>query len=188
MTTLDRSATLNRRNAEPPVWDFGDLRIRRYRRTEFETVLALHREGLAQVGLRPGDGIYYEYDLFQMDRLYLSNGGEFLIGELPPRNCAHADRPVVAMGGLRRYSPDDHGIGEMVRLRVRKHVQRRGIGAALVTALEQRAAELGYRELRADTTEYQSAALELYRGFGWHETARESINGIVNVYLAKTLA
>jgi GNAT superfamily N-acetyltransferase len=187
MTTLDRPATLIRRRADPPVWGFGDLRIRRYRRTEFDTVLTLHREGLAQVGLRPGDGIYYEYDLFQMDRLYLSNGGEFLVGELTS-NSPHTDRPIVAMGGLRRYSQDDPGIGEMVRLRVRHHVQRRGYGAAMVAALEQRAAELGYRELRADTTEYQTAALELYRGFGWHETTRDSINGITNIYLAKTLA
>ncbi len=169
-----------RRACEPPAWRLGDLSIRRYRQVEFDTVLMLHRTGLAQVGLRPGDGVYYEDDLFQMDRLYLANGGEFLVGEL-------AGGEIVAMGGLRRLAVDQPEVGEMVRLRVRQDMQRRGYGAAMVAALEQRAAELGYRELRADTTEFQTAALELYRRFGWHETHRKQINGIVNVYLRKPL-
>jgi ribosomal protein S18 acetylase RimI-like enzyme len=173
--------SLVRGSCEPPAWRLGDLTIRRYRPAEFDTVLALHRDGLAQVGLRPGDGVYYEHDLFEMERLYLGNGGEFLVGELP-------DASIVAMGGLRRLSADEPGIGEMVRLRVRMDVQRRGFGTAMVAALEQRAAELGYRELRADTTGFQTAALELYRRFGWRETHRRPINGIVNVYLAKTLS
>ena len=178
------AVALVRRCSEPPAWWHGDLMIRRYRPREFETVLALHRDGLAQVGLRPGDGVYYEHDLFQMQRLYLDNGGEFLVGELPDTPM---DTSIVAMGGLRRFAAGSLGIGEMVRLRVRRDVQRRGFGTAMVAALEQRAAELGYRELRADTTEFQTAALDLYRRFGWHETDRKPINGIVNIYLAKTL-
>ncbi|NDU76756.1 GNAT family N-acetyltransferase [Actinomadura sp. DSM 109109] len=180
---------------EPPEWRYGDLLIRRYRAADHGTVLALHQQGLAQVGLRPGDGVYYDHDFFQMEAIYLRNDGEFLVGEL--------DRRIVAMGGLRRADliPGGHArayggyapgtptltIAEMVRLRVLPAVQRRGYGAALVQALEERAAEYGYRTLRADTTELQGPALALYSRFGWTETRRESIGGIVNIYIEKHL-
>jgi GNAT superfamily N-acetyltransferase len=186
---------LVRRQDEPPVWSFGDLLIRRYHAADHGTVLALHREGLAQVGLRPGDGVYYDHDFFRMEDIYLRNDGEFLVGELDDR--------IVAMGGLRRadlipggharafggYAPGAPTLDavEMVRLRVLPALQRRGYGAALVRALEQRAAEYGYRILRADTTELQAPALSLYRKFGWTETRRETIGGIVNIYLEKPL-
>ncbi|QFG21192.1 GNAT family N-acetyltransferase [Actinomadura sp. WMMB 499] len=180
---------------EPPEWRFGELRLRRYHATDHGVVLALHREGLAQVGLRPGDGVYYDHDFFRMEDIYLRNDGEFLVGEL--------DGAIVAMGGLRRADlvPGGHArafggfsLGgtaldavEMVRLRVLPALQRRGYGAAVVTALEQRAADLGYRILRADTTELQEPALALYRRFGWTETRRETIGGIVNIYIEKLL-
>jgi len=169
--------------------------MRRYRAADHAVVLDLHREGLAQVGLRPGDGVYYDHDFFRMEDIYLCNDGEFIVGELDGR--------IVAMGGLRRadlvpggsarafggYVPGAPKLDavEMVRLRVSPSVQRRGYGTAVVRALEERAADFGYRVLRADTTELQGPALALYRNFGWSETKREVIGGIVNIYLEKRL-
>jgi GNAT superfamily N-acetyltransferase len=175
--------SLFRLRTDPPVWEIGDLLIRRYHPADLDTVLTLHREGLAQVGLRPGDGVYYEYDLFRMRELYLRDGGEFLVGTLD------AGRPV-AMGGLRpfRDAAQRGDVGEMVRLRVRPDLQRLGYGSAVVMAIEERARELGYLMLRADTTAYQQPALELYRRFGWRETRREVINGITNIHIEKPLA
>ncbi|MFI6520986.1 GNAT family N-acetyltransferase [Spirillospora sp. NPDC050679] len=186
---------LVRLREEPPLWSLGDLRLRRYRTPDHATVLALHQEGLAQVGLRPGDGVYYDHDFFRMEEIYLRNDGEFLVGELGGE--------IVAMGGLRRadlvpggsarafggYAPGGKRleVAEMVRLRVRPDVQRRGYGAGVVRALEERAAEFGYRVLRADTTEFQGPALALYRSFGWQEIRREPIGGIVNIYIEKRL-
>jgi GNAT superfamily N-acetyltransferase len=188
-------ARLVRLDSEPPTWTFGDLHMRRYRAADHAVVLDLHREGLAQVGLRPGDGVYYDHDFFRMEDIYLRNDGEFIVGELSGR--------IVAMGGLRRadlvpggsarafggYAPGAPKLDavEMVRLRVSPSVQRRGYGAAVVRALEERAADFGYRVLRADTTELQGPALALYRNFGWSETKREVIGGIVNIYLEKRL-
>lgn len=181
MTTVydGGAGTLVRFGLEPPRWRFGDLLIRRYRHPEeFEPVLELHRVGLAQVGLRPGDGIYYESDLFRMEELYLGDGGEFLVGIREER--------LVAMGGLRRYA-ENPAVGEMVRLRVHPRLQQHGYGSAMVLALEERAVEMGYTELRADTTAFQRPALRMYARFGWRETHRKVIRGIVNVYLAKTM-
>lgn len=187
--------TLVRLQAEPPAWAFADLRLRRYHAADHATVLDLHREGLAQVGLRPGDGVYYDHDFFRMEDIYLRNDGEFIVGEVAGR--------IVAMGGLRRadlipggsarayggYAPGSPvlDVVEMVRLRVRPAAQRRGYGAAMVRALEERADEYGYRVLRADTTELQGPALALYRKFGWKETRREMIGGITNIHIEKPL-
>lgn len=205
--------------------------IRRYQAADHAAVLGLHREGLAQVGLRPGDGVYYDHDFYRMDDIYLRSGGEFVVGELRPADDpapagAPPDRAtgrpaggfaagsvarvagglmsrIVAMGGLRRADVVPCGVArahggyaanapvsdtaEMVRLRVHPSLQRRGFGAAIVLALEERAAELGYRTLHCDTTAMQGPAMALYRRFGWRETKRETIGGIVNVYFEKRL-
>ncbi|MBC6458714.1 GNAT family N-acetyltransferase [Actinomadura sp. HBU206391] len=187
MTNRDSDVRgLSRRRAEPPVWAFGDLIIRRYRSADHEAVLALHHDGLAQVGLRPGDGVYYDHDFPALKEIYLDNGGEFVIGR-PARitgRLTGQSRRVLAMGGLRRV---DERTAEMVRLRVHPDVQRRGYGAAIVLALEERAIELGYRLLQGDTTDLQGPALALYERFGWRETRREVICGIVNIYGEKEL-
>ncbi|ACY96919.1 GNAT family N-acetyltransferase [Thermomonospora curvata] len=188
--------TLVRRRREPPAWQYRDLLIRRYVPADHAAVLELHRQGLAQVGLRPGDGVYYEHDLFRIEEVYFDRCGEFVVGE--------RDGVVVAMGGLRRADliptgltrahggyavglPPRTEIAEMVRLRVHQTVRRRGYGSAIVAALEERAVELGYRLLHCDTTDLQVAAMELYRRAGWRETRREVIGGITNVYFEKAL-
>lgn len=180
--------TLARRCVEPPRWESGELIIRRYDRSDHAAVLALHRTALAEVGLRPGDGIYYDDDLDRIEEIYLRGGGDFLVGEIP---CS--GEGLVAMGGLRAVRSDDHvrpapgAVAEMVRLRVHPRWQRRGHGGALVLAIEERARELGYRVLRGDTTERQRAALSLYGRSGWRETGRRVIGGIVNIYGEKRL-
>ncbi|MCO6010249.1 GNAT family N-acetyltransferase [Actinoallomurus purpureus] len=170
------SAIPRRLRREPPEWQFADLRLRRYTRRDHRTVFALHQECLFQVGLRPGDGVYYDGDFARIEEIYLRDRGEFLVGEVRGE--------VAALGGLRRV---DDGTAEMVRLRVRPDLQGRGYGAALVTVLEQRAAELGYRVLRADTTVKQRVAIGLYRSFGWREVDRKATGGTVTVYFEKHL-
>ncbi len=177
MAGLLRTAEPRRTHREPPVWTFADLRIRRYTRDDHAAVFAVHERCMAQVGLRPGDGVYYDHDLSRIEELYLRRrGGEFLVGE--------AGGVIVALGGLR---PADDRTAEMVRLRVDPCVQGRGYGAAFVTVLEQRAAELGHRLLRADTTVRQQAAMRLYRGFGWREIDRKVTGATVTVYFEKHL-
>jgi GNAT superfamily N-acetyltransferase len=165
-----------RQSREPPVWTYSGLRIRRYASGDYEAVFALHQECLAQVGLRPGDGVYYDDDFARVEEIYLRSGGEFLVGE--------ADGRIVAIGGLRRVS---HLAGEMVRLRVHPAWQGRGYGAAVVIVLEERAVELDYRILCADTTVKQPVAIELYRSSGWRETGRQVTGATVTVYFEKML-
>lgn len=153
------------------------LRIRRYRWSDLDAVWALHQIGLAQVGLVPGDGVYYDDDFPRITEIYLADRGEFLVGEVTGSG-------IVAMGGLRRI--DDH-TAEMCRLRVHPDHQRRGYGTQMTIALEARARQLGYSVLRGDTTVRQVAALELYRKAGWRELRREVRGQNVVVYIEKHL-
>src|SRR3954463_15894793 len=91
---LGTAAAPRRRRHEPPVWTFSALRIRRYAPEDNATVFALHQECLTQVGLRSGDGVYYDDDFARVEEIYLRAGGEFVVGE--------AQGEIVAIGGLRR--------------------------------------------------------------------------------------
>src|SRR3954447_17795665 len=153
------------------------LRVRQYRWSDLDAVWTLHQIGLAQVGLLPGDGVYYDDDFPRISEIYLADRGDFLIGEV----VGHG---IVAMGGLRRV---DNQTAEMCRLRVHPEHQRRGYGAQIMKALEQRAGQLGYKLLRGDTTFQQVAALELYRKSGWRELRREVRGDTVVLYGEKLL-
>ncbi|MEW9556174.1 GNAT family N-acetyltransferase [Nonomuraea sp. NPDC050783] len=152
------------------------LTIRRYRWSDLDTILALHQICLAEVGLFPGDGVYYDDDFPRIQEIYLACGGDFLVGE--------SDGRVVAMGGLR---PVDTGTAEVCRLRVHPEFQRRGFGAAMLHALERRAMELGFHRVRGDTTLNQEAALALYERQGWRELSRQRVGDLTVIYGEKRL-
>ncbi|MEV3982201.1 GNAT family N-acetyltransferase [Nonomuraea sp. NPDC049758] len=153
------------------------LKIRRYRWSDLDTILALHRICLAEVGLQPGDGVYYDDDFPRIQEIYLACGGDFIVGEAGSR--------VVAMGGLK---PVDRETAEVCRLRVHPEFQRRGYGGVMLSALEDRALELGFSSLRGDTTLNQGAALALYARQGWRELSRCQVGDLVVVYGEKRLA
>lgn len=152
------------------------FRIRRYRWSDLEAVAALHQIGLAQVGLAPGDGVYYDHDFPRIHEIYLDDHGEFLVGVLDGR--------VIAMGGLRRVTDRE---AEVCRMRVHPEHQRRGYGTRILARLEERAVELGYRRLRCDTTVNQIAAIALYRKHGWVETGRRPVGALTVVDFRKDL-
>ncbi|MFL6203981.1 MAG: GNAT family N-acetyltransferase [Acidimicrobiales bacterium] len=58
--------------------------------------------------------------------------------------------------------------GEIKRMFTAPAARRRGISRALLVALEQRAAELGYRQLQLETGLAQPEAIALYESHGWH--------------------
>ena len=138
----------------------GVLRVRRYEPGDREAVWRLHNEALDEVGAHLGNGAWDE-DLYGIDDAYLDAGGEFLVGVLDGR--------VVAMGALRRLSPDE---AEVKRMRVEPALQGRGHGQTLLDALHRRAEELGLSTLRLDTTVHQSAARRLYEVNGYREVRR----------------
>jgi len=138
----------------------SDLVIRRYRDADHDAVWHVHNAALNAVDAHGGNGPWDD-DLHAIPTVYLEAGGEFLVGELDGR--------VVAMGALARL--DDETV-EVTRMRVHPDLWRRGFGRAILERLEARAAELGYRHLRLETTAGQTAAQALYRAHGYRETGR----------------
>jgi ribosomal protein S18 acetylase RimI-like enzyme len=89
-------------------------------------------------------------------------GGAFLVGDL----AGH----VVAMGGL--WGHGEHA--EIVYIRVHPATRRQGIGGQLMTALEQRAAALGYPKVVLNTATNQPEAVEFYRALGYKDARTET--------------
>jgi ribosomal protein S18 acetylase RimI-like enzyme len=151
------------------------LTIRRYRLADHEAVWSLHNLALQHAGAHVGNGPWDD-DLRQIESVYLSGGGEFLVGTIEGR--------MVGMGALRRRSAE---VAEVKRMRVHPDSQRRGVGRAILVALERRARELGYARLVLDTTTRQQAAIGLYRGHGFVATGRTTVAGMPTLLFAKRL-
>jgi ribosomal protein S18 acetylase RimI-like enzyme len=117
-------------------------------------------------------------DLADVEASFLAAGGEFLVVEL--------DGHVVGMGGFR---PGGDSRAEVLRVRVHPATRRRGIGRALMSELERRAASRGLRTLHLDTATNQPEAMAFYRGLGYREAGRERQPGWnwTLVYYVKTL-
>ena len=109
--------------------------------------------------------------------------GAFLVAELAgrPVGCG-ALRPVGAPGL-------DERTGELKRMYVAPEARGRGIGRALLTALEAEARTLGFTRLVLETGPRQQAALGLYRnaGFAPIDAYGEYRSSPVSVCLAKAL-
>lgn len=149
--------------------------IRRYRASDREEVRHLHDAALHEVGAHLGNG-GWDRDLDDIENVYLKSGGEFLVGVV--------DGEVVAMGAMRRT---DKERAEVKRMRVRPALQGRGFGQRLLSALEERAAVLGYVSLCLDTTVGQSVARRLYEKNGYKETGRAEVRPFECVLYEKSL-
>jgi GNAT superfamily N-acetyltransferase len=152
------------------------IQIRRYRDSDLEQVLRLHRVALAAVGADAGPGPWDD-DLNQIQQTDLNARGEFLVGIL--------DDLVAAMGALRQV---DQQTAELKRMRVSPELQRQGFGRQILHALETRARELGYTAIVLDTSDRQNAAIGLYQHEGYFETGRGELAGLPTRFFRKTLA
>lgn len=149
--------------------------LRSFRAEDTEAVWRLHDAALEDAGVHGGRGPW-EDDLRDIDVSYVEPGGDFLL-------ALHGGE-LVGMGGLRPRSAQE---GEIRRMRVRPDFQRRGLGRRILAELEERAGALGFRAIRLDTTEEQTAARRLYESAGYRETGRRLTERIVFIDFAKAL-
>lgn len=75
---------------------------------------------------------------------------------------------VLGCIALKQLSPT---VAEIKRLYVVGQGRGLGLGKALVTAILEEAARLGYRELKLDTLPHMAPAIALYRSFGFAPVA-----------------
>lgn len=134
--------------------------IRRYVPVDKDAVWKLHLVAFKAAGTPSTPGPWNN-DFANIEGMYLSNGGEFLVGFL--------DADLVAMGALRKISDDT---AEVKRMRVHPDHWRRGYGQTIFERLQARAIELGYKILILDTLAQQNAAQRLYLKNGFRQTGR----------------
>ena len=136
------------------------MEVRRYRASDHDAVWGLHNLALNDVGAHAGSGPWDD-DLHRIESEYIEAGGEFYVGIIDDR--------IVAMGALK---PMTDTRAEICRMRVHPDFQRRGLGARMLSNLEERAGELGFRTLTLDTTVGEVAAMSMYAKSGYEEVAR----------------
>ncbi|MBA2629463.1 MAG: GNAT family N-acetyltransferase [Thermoleophilaceae bacterium] len=94
-----------------------------------------------------------------------------------------AGRPV-AIGGLRRLTSETC---EIKRMYVVPDARSRGVGRALLKALENAAAELGYTRARLDAGPAQQHSRRLFAGTGYAQIRRYNDNHIADYFAEKRL-
>ena len=102
-------------------------------------------------------------DLADVVTTCIGAGGDFAVVEL--------DRHLVGMGGIK---PSGDGHAEVLRVRTHPATRRRGVGRAVMTALERSASALGVQELHLDTADNQPDAMRFYRALGYTEVTRKT--------------
>ena len=78
---------------------------------------------------------------------------------------------IVGMGG---YRPTDDERVEILRVRVHPALRGTGIGRAVMTDLEHRAANAGFSTAHLDTATNQPEAIAFYRALEYHEDGTET--------------
>ena len=102
--------------------------------------------------------------------------GAFLVG--------YEDGRAVAIGGLR---PLGDGICEIKRMYVVPDARSRGIGRALLAALEDAGRRLGYTRVRLEAGEEQKHSRVLFAHTGYREIPKYNTNHIAVYFAEKEL-
>jgi ribosomal protein S18 acetylase RimI-like enzyme len=107
---------------------------------------------------------------------------------VPPHGVfvlVEADGRTVAGGGLRRL---EDGVGEIKRMYVLPEARGYGHGRRVLEALEDAAADLGYRRLRLDTALSMTTAMAMYRRAGYRDISDYNGNSYAGFWGEKELA
>lgn len=151
------------------------FRIRRYKNSDKKAVFRLHTLALKHTEAFCRHGVW-DNDLKNIEKVYLKNNGEFLVGI--------ANGKSIAMGALKKMSAKT---AEIKRMRVHPRFQRKGYGQIIYNKLEEKAKMSGYKILNLDTTLNQKAAQNFYRKNGFKEMKRGMLGGFKTIYYEKRL-
>jgi GNAT superfamily N-acetyltransferase len=122
-------------------------------------------------GFDPGDALVSDLAAMRPP------AGDFLV--------LRVETGVVACGGLQ---PHTRSVGELKRMWVDPAWRGCGLAARLLHALEDRAAELGYREVYLDTNGSLTEAIAMYERAGYRSIERYNDNPYAQRWFAKRLS
>ena len=151
------------------------MNLLRYEPEHQAAMLTLHRSAMSgfTTGMTRQEE---EADLSAVEHVYISGGGEFLIGMLGER--------IVAMGGFKRLSDTT---AELRRMRIERSLQGKGYGTQLLRELERLAFACGVRTLILETARARHLTLEFYRKQGYEETGQGYYGEVETVRFTKKL-
>lgn len=101
---------------------------------------------------------------------------------------ATVDNKLAGCIALRQLRSSAGTRGEIKRMYVRPAYRGQGIADALVRALEDYAAQCGYRELVLDTTDDMTSAVRLYERHGYARCSRYNDNPQATIFMKKPIA
>lgn len=102
--------------------------------------------------------------------------GQFLIVEF--------EGEALGCGAVRRLEP---GIGEIKRMWIAEELRGKGVGQAMLNALEHWALQLDLPTVRLDTSKHLTAAIAMYRANGYREIPPYNDNPYAHLWFEKTL-
>lgn len=127
-----------------------------------------YRGWLADHGSSPAEGVpTLDPGLSLVDRLIAGLPGTYS----PPKGDVllwYYEGTLVACGALRELEP---GVGEIKRIYIGPDYRGKTFGRTFVRDLIDRARQLGYQRLRADTLRSMQAAIEFYEELGFRRVA-----------------
>lgn len=139
----------------------SDVEIRRITRADDEAMGTIARENLKAVGLDIPGTAYFDPEIMHLSCYYdaapekrsyfvaIDEGGALLGG-----------------GGLAEFEPLE-GTAELQKLYLSDAAKGHGLGTRLVGLIEERARELGYKNLYLETHSALKAAIHLYEKLGY---------------------
>jgi GNAT superfamily N-acetyltransferase len=137
--------------------------IREFQPSDQSQINALHEASHGEVHANVPDGFFQDLD--DIENNFLPRGAFYV---------AEVEGVIVGMGGMIKT---DENSGEIVRMRTHPDFQRRGIGFAILEALERSALELGLKRLHLHTLITQTKAQALYEKAGFTCIGRGVIEG-----------
>jgi ribosomal protein S18 acetylase RimI-like enzyme len=147
--------------------------IRKYRDSDFDQMMELHREVLQKENVYRGAGIWEE-DLLHINEHYFNRKGCFVVGFIKEK--------LVAMGAYRKVNEK---MAEIVRMRVHPEFQGKGYGCKILIELETIAIQSGFKELVLETDERLLHAIKLYQKNGYTYWKQEEIHGFNCIWYKK---
>ncbi|MGV3619263.1 MAG: GNAT family N-acetyltransferase [Archangium sp.] len=105
----------------------------------------------------------------------------------PPRGAFLLVRVGGRPRGCGAVKVLEHGIGEVKRMWIHPELRGRGMGRALLDALESRARKLGVKRVRLDTSAHLPEAIRLYVNAGYREIPPYNDNAYAAHWFEKSL-
>jgi putative acetyltransferase len=149
---------------------FNEFRIRPAVNLDMPSIQQVVFTCLEEYGLKP-DLTGKDYDLQDIERNYFSNNGYFGVAV-----NTNADE-IVGTFGLYSFAPE---ICELRKMYLRKDCRGKGLGKFMLGAAIGIAKERNYNRIFLETISPLTAAISLYRQYGFREIAPREINSRVD--------